>query len=336
MKLFSRLKFPLILFGLILVGYGGVRLYYAITGGFTIGNITSDLSYDSRWKTHILSATEKILIDQALDQEYHYLGKGCQAYVFASNDGKYVLKFFKYQRFRKQPWIDAFTFIPAINRYQEDKSVSKKNKLDNVFRSWKIAFENLSPETGVFYVHLNKSDDLRKILTVRDKLGLTRQLDLDQMEFLLQHRAEMLCPTIKTMIEQGNEIQGKKLIDRLLTMLLSEYARGFADNDHALMQNTGVWEEAPVHIDVGQFIYNDIVKDPSVYRQELYDKTYKFLLWLKKHDQSLAQHLENRLVAIIGEEYFLKAPYVHKSDVSKIPHKSPDIELEEFTTEAQR
>lgn len=321
MKIFSRFKLFFILFACICSLYGLIRLYYAVTGGFTIGNITSDLSYDPQWSTHTLSTAEYKEIDRALDQQYSYLGKGCQAYVFDSDDGQYVLKFFKYQRFRPQSWLNFFTFIPMIDRYQQLKSTQKKHKLDNVLRSWKIAFENLSKETGVVYVHLNKSNDLHKTITLRDKMSIEHQLNLDQMEFLVQHKAEMLCSTLKTMIDQDDLDQAELLIDRLLVMLLSEYFRGYADNDHALMQNTGVWNGHPVHIDVGQFIYNATVKDPAVFRQELYDKTYKFHLWLKQYNADLAAYLQNRLVAIIGQDYFLKGPYIHKSDVAKIPHQ---------------
>lgn len=320
MKFFFRFKIFFIFLVCICCLYAFTRLYFAVTGGFTIGNITSELSYDQQWSTHELSAMERKEVDRALDQQYAYLGKGCQAYVFKSDDGQFVLKFFKYQRFRPQSWVNIFAFIPAIGHYQQHKAIEKKNTLDNVFRSWKIAFENLSRETGVVYLHLNKSNDLHKRMIIRDKMGMAHELDLDQMEFLVQHKAEMLCPAIEAMINQNELVQAELLIDRLLHMLLSEYARGYADNDHALMQNTGVWNGYPVHIDVGQFIYNPIVKDPSVFGQELYNKTYKFHLWLKKHNEHLATFLQNRLVAILGEEYFLKGPYIHKSDVAKIPH----------------
>lgn len=320
MNYFSRYKAIFIFFVSLIFLYASIRIYFAVTAGFTVGNITSDLTYDHRWSTHSLSSTENQQINHALDQNYAYLGKGCQAYVFESEDKEYVIKFFKYQRFRPQAWINTLTFIPAVERYQQNKAIEKKNKLDSVYRSWKIAYEDLSRETGVVYLHLNKSDDLHKKITILDKMGIQHQLDLDQMEFLVQHKAEMLCSTLKTMIEEKKTFQAEVLIDRMLSMLLSEYMRGYADNDHALMQNTGVWDGYPVHIDVGQFIYNPSVKNPAVFGQELYDKTYKFHLWLKKHDEHLATYLRNRIVAVIGEEYFLKGPYVHKSDVAKIPH----------------
>lgn len=300
--------------------YGGGRLYYAVTGGFTMSNIKADIPYDARWDTRELSVSEKDVIKKALDQPYSYLGKGCQAYVFGSADNQYVVKFFKYQRFRPQAWIDLFTFIPAVDQYQQGKVKEKQEKLDKVFISWKIAFENLTKETGVIYVHLNKSDDWDTTLAIRDKIGMSHQVDLDQTEFVLQWRAQMLCPAIDQFVANGQSDEAELLIDRLLTMLLLEYARGYADNDHALMQNTGVLNGHPIHIDIGQFIRNDSVKAPKVYKQELYDKTFDFHRWLKVHHPRLADHLAARLVVIMGPDYFYSAPYFHKGDVAKIPH----------------
>lgn len=304
--------------------YIGGRLYYAVTGGFTMGNIESDIPYQIKWETHPLSNTERETIAKILHQPFTYLGKGCQAYVFESADGQYVIKFFKHQRFRPQAWIDFLTFIPAVNEYQSRKAEEKKEKLDKVLTSWKIAFEDLKHETGVIYVHLNKSDEWKQSVAIRDKLGLHHDVNLDQTEFLLQRKAVMLCPAITQLMGEGRDQEAELLIDRLLVMLLSEYARGYADNDHALMQNTGVLDGSPVHIDIGQFIYNEIVKSPKVYKQELYDKTYQFHKWLKAQHSGLADHLEARLVAVIGPDYFYSAPYVHKGDVAKIPHKAAE------------
>ncbi|MEI8366283.1 MAG: hypothetical protein WCF65_07670 [Parachlamydiaceae bacterium] len=314
------LKKIIVLFLAAAIAYGCGRAYYAITGGFTVSNITSDLSYDPKWETPSLSPEEKQEVQHILNQEFAYLGKGCQAYVFASKDGDYVIKFFKYQRFRPQAWIDLFTFIPFVKSYQDAKVIEKKQKLDKVFISWKIAYENLKNETGVIYIHLNKGGELQQPLSIIDKMGFQNTIDLSQTEYMIQKRAVMLCPAIDQLMINGQSNEASLLIDRLLTMLLLEYGMGYADNDHALIQNTGVLDGFPIHIDVGQFIRNDSVKAPKVYKQELYDKTFKFYLWLNDHYPSLADHLKTRLVVIIGPDYFYSAPYVHKGDVAKIPH----------------
>lgn len=317
-----RLLFKKLFILIVFIGtlYGAGRLYYALTDGFILSNIEAELAYQPQWEMNPLVSSAKQEVQKALAQPFSYLGKGCQSYVFASSDGKYVVKFFKYQRFRPQSWIDLFAFIPSIKDYQKKKAIEKKEKLDKVFSSWKIASEHLLDESGVVYVHLNPSNEWPHLLVIRDKVGIEHEVNLDRTPFMLQRRAVMLCKALDELVAQGHDDQAKLLIDRLLVMLLLEYTRGYADNDHALMQNTGVLDNFPIHIDVGQFVKNPSVRTPKVYQQELYDKTYKFQRWLEQRHLELADHLKARLVAMMGPDYFYKLPYVHKGDVAKLPH----------------
>jgi hypothetical protein len=256
-----------------------------------------------------------------LDLKYSYLGKGCQSYVFVSEDGEYVLKFFKYQRFRPQTWLSYITFLPGMENYLNKKIAKKKEKLDSVFISWKIAYENLQPETAVAYVHLNKTQNLNKKLIIFDKMGLKHELDIDNYEFMIQHKANMLCPTLSKLANQNKINEAKEIIHKLILMILSEYHRGYADNDHALMQNTGVLNGRPIHIDAGQFVRNQRVTHPDVYHQEIFNKTWKFRKWLEKHHPELAEYLNNLLQDIIGKEKFAALkPQLNKAAVGIISH----------------
>jgi hypothetical protein len=288
---------------IILAFYGVGRLYYHFTAGFTIENITSDFAFQPQWEVRPLASDEQIVVKEALRQPFHYLGKGCQSYVFASEDNKYVIKFFKYQRYRLLPWLTYFPPLPAIVKYREEKMEKKWNKLDGFVQSWKVAFENLKDETGLIFVHLNKTDNLNKPLTIYDKIGMKHVVNLDQMEFCIQKKAEMLCEVLMNCKKSDDLPKAQQIVRSLLSMILSEYARGIADNDHALMQNTGVSEGKPVHIDVGQFVFNDDIKRPEIFHQELFTKTYKFKLWLRKEYPELADYLDAELIHIMGSRY---------------------------------
>lgn len=299
----------LIIFSVVAAAYGAGRLYYYLTGGFTENNIISDFAYNPEWDVRPLEHNEVLLLEKAMDQPYYYLGKGCQAYVFVSQDRQFVIKFFKYQRYRLQKWLEFFPPLPSIVKYREEKKQKKWNKLDGFVKSWKIAFEHLKNETGLIFVHLNKTNDLHKEITIFDKIGQLHSIDLDKMEFCIQRRADMLCDRLMQFKEKGDLKGAQELIVRLLNMIVSEYHRGLADNDHALMQNTGVLSDGtPVHIDVGQFVINDQVQNSSVYNQELFTKTYKFKIWLRENYPELATFLEESLQWIIGEEYATMKP----------------------------
>jgi hypothetical protein len=297
-------RYFLILFTLsVLLGYGSIRLYFHLTDGFREEHISSDFRPDKRWETRQLSDKEQKEVDRILSQSFSYLGKGCQSYVFLSEDGEHVLKFFKYQRFRPQSYHYWFTFIPAVDAYLQNKLAVKKSKMDYLFASCRLAFDCLPEETGLTYVHLNKTDHLNKTVTFIDKLGMSHRLDMDRMEFMIQKRASMLCPTIDRMMSEGEEGKAKQLLSRLLAMIVSEYKSGFADNDHALIQNTGVIGESPVHVDVGQFVINPAMKNPELYHQELCNKFYKFRLWLEESHPVLLDHINHELEEEMGEHF---------------------------------
>jgi hypothetical protein len=310
MKKMIRRLFFLALFVLSLYGLG--RLYFRLTAGFTITNITSDFSFQPQWETRPLLAEEQAEFAKAIDQPYSYLGKGCQAYVFASQDGQYVIKFFKYQRYRLQSWLAYFPPLPAIVKYRQEKLEKKWKKLDGFVQSWKIAFDNLKEETGLLFVHLNKTQNILQQLTIYDKMGQKHLVDLDKMEFCIQRRATLLCDTLLDFKANEDLRGGSQLIHRLINLILSEYSRGLADNDHALMQNTGVAQGNPVHIDVGQFVFNEAVKQPFIFHQELFTKTYKFKLWLRENYPELGEYLENELSQIIGPAYSTMQPQFRK------------------------
>lgn len=299
--------------------YGAGRLYYRITDGFLEDNIHFERPYDSRWESLPLSEENKNQIENILAQEFYYLGKGCQSYVFRSQDDKYVIKFFKYQRFKPQAWLNALTFIPAVEEYRQQKKESKKLKLDYLFSSWKAAYEQLQPETGVLYVNLGKNDKWERKLVVYDKIGLKHELQLDSLEFMLQKKADMLCPELLKLKDHNDLAGAKEVIDNLLAMLVSEYQRGYADNDHALMQNTGVYGKKPIHIDVGQFVINPIASDPNVYRQELFNKMWKFRLWLRQNYPELADYTHDSLKKIIGPSFEQLSPQLNKASMGRIP-----------------
>jgi hypothetical protein len=299
--------------GLIILSlYGLGRLYFRLTAGFTVGNITSDFAFQPQWEVRPLLLSEQDEFAKAIDQPYSYLGKGCQSYVFASQDGQYVIKFFKYQRYRLQSWLVHFPPLPAIVKYRQEKIEKKWKKLDGFVQSWKVAFENLKEETGLLFVHLNKTSHLSKKLTIYDKIGQKHIVDLDKMEFCIQRRADLLCDELMSYKSHNDLAGAQQLIHQLLNLILSEYSRGLADNDHALMQNTGVAKGKPVHIDVGQFVFNEAVKKPDVFHQELFTKTYKFKIWLRSTYPELAEYLETELRQIIGPTYSTLQPKFRK------------------------
>lgn len=289
--------------------YGSGRLYFSLTDGFMVSNIVCELPADPARELRAWSEQEMQEWQKVSAQSWHYLGKGCQSYVFESEDGKYVLKFFKYQRFRPQFWLEPFSFLPPVKNYIDKKMVKKYEKLAFFMQAWKVAFEELKDESGLVLVHLNKSNHLQQDFVLYDKLGLKHKVPADQVEFLVQKKADGLISWIDQHMKMQQQEIVKLLLDDLVTTLVSEYSRGLSDDDPALMQNTGVYKNRPFHIDVGQFTKESRYQDPATWHQALFNKTYNFRIWLLRHYPQLGEHLTHRLESEIGEDWSSMKPF---------------------------
>ncbi|CCB87227.1 putative uncharacterized protein [Parachlamydia acanthamoebae UV-7] len=283
--------------------YGAGRLYYYFTDGFSLGNIVTEFSYDPRWNMHALDGEEQETLDRILNQSFHYLGKGCQSYVFESEDKEFVIKFFKYQRYRPKPWLEWFSFIPFIDEIRQQKIEKKQTKLERVYASWKLSFDHLQNEGGLIYAHLNDNHDLKRSMILYDKIGTKHSVNLDGMQFLIQRKANMICTELDSLMAQGKIEESKQLLSDLTEMILFEHERGFVDEDHALMQNTAVLNGKPIHVDVGLFSQREDVKNIVTSHDELFKKTFKFRVWLQKQHPELASYLDQKLYAVIGEPF---------------------------------
>src|SRR5262249_40693868 len=135
-------------------------------------------------------------------QPYHYLAKGCQAYVFASQDGLYVLKLFKFKRFHDPFLWNELSFIPFVDRHLQAKRKQKLQTLNSSLQAWKVAINELKEESGLMYVHLNPSKSLHKPLVFYDKIGLRHTLEADDTVFMIQRKAETLTHWIKRKLSQ--------------------------------------------------------------------------------------------------------------------------------------
>lgn len=285
----------------ILTAGGLTHLYHQANDGFTMAKIAHERPVDPRWETVPLTMQEQARLGTILQQRFSYLGKGHQAFVFLSEDGQYVLKFFKYPPIREFEWLNHLSWIPPVAAYQGrhlKRNAERMAYLDSLYASWKLAYEELPDETGTVYVHLNRTNGWVGQTTLVDRIGIEHLIDLDEAEFLVQRRAQMLGPALEEMIAQGNVTAAQSLIDRLVTLIEADYQKGLADNDHALLQNTGLVDGAPIHVDTGMLARSPWLADPLIRQQTLLKHTAVLHRWLDQRCPELANYLDERLGAV--------------------------------------
>ncbi len=184
-----------------------------------------------------------------LDQKFHYLGKGHQSYVFASENGQTVLKFYRFpSHLRPFPWLrHPFSYRWSAKR----KQIKAYNlqKFSDTLQSYRIAFEELKEDCGLIAVHLAPTHDLHAAATIVDRLGRQYTVDLDQVVFLLQRKAEMIFP----LLEKQNGAGREKMIHEISKLIQRRCQKGITDQDAILEKNYGWLDHQAIHIDLGRF-----------------------------------------------------------------------------------
>lgn len=258
------------------------RLCHRITDGFEVANIRSALEPQAAWDTVALNQVEKDEIRTILAKPFYYLGKGAQSYVFASPDGKYVLKFFKFQHLRLPPFLDTIPLPDGLDDWRIAKQEKKQAELTKLFQSYKLAFDEVKDESGLIFLHLNKSSDLNCCLTLVDRLNIQHRLDADRLEFVLQKRANLVLPTLMAQQEK------KTLLESLAKLLHTLDQKGIYDRDSHLTKNFGFIGDQAVLIDCGSLAKKKPEDEPKI-------KAGALKKWLGAEDPELLPFFENAM-----------------------------------------
>lgn len=255
-------------------------LYEEVTGDFNVENISFELPVAYNSSADSFGEVSR----KVLDQEFAYLGKGRQTYVFASEDGRYVLKFFQFKRLKPSPVAQLGIDLPVIGSYfvkQEDK---RQRRLEKLFSGYCLADLIDRENSGIILTHLTETENLFKKIKVADWFGLVHEIDLDKVAFALQMRGRAAREVISQLLDAGQVSVAVEKFEKLIEMYRSEYALGLIDQDHNIMHNCGFVGGKPIRMDVGQLSYDLTVKDPHIYKQDLDKIIYQRISgWLQRH-----------------------------------------------------
>lgn len=226
-------------------------------------------------KKHIHSKRQEFQVVKVADptivpilaQNYFYKEKGSQCYVFESQDGEYVLKFFRFQRYK-----------------------SKKRSIEDLIESCELAFRELKNETHLLTVHLNKTNELKIQVKCFDKMNRAFLVDMDEVEFILQRKATSLYPYLSELIESNKKQEAKEALANLVHLLNQRMEKGIFDGDAALIKNAGFYDGQAMFIDIGQFKKQS--QDQQTAQLELKKVTSDLKTWLESKDQELVSYLD--------------------------------------------
>lgn len=301
-----RLKKIVIIALVMLLAWGGIRLYYDLTDDFRMGNLTHNMPHHPEWELTSLSSEEQAHVDEVLSKKFTYLAKGSQAYAFESDDGRYILKLFKFKHLKPSWFVNWLPSIPVIDRFQKAEIMRKERRCSKVFASYKLVYEKYRKESCLLFMQLN-SPHIPRPITVVDKMGFNRVIDLGETVFVLQERAKPVRQELKELLNRNQVALAKHRISQIIAMCLREYNQGVYDNDTGLINNAGFVGDRPVHFDAGKFVENARMKNPKYFETNLTSVAGRIAYWLYKdypeHYQELAMDMEVQLSEAFGHPY---------------------------------
>jgi hypothetical protein len=260
------------------------------TKGFRFQEILSDIPNDPKWEVSGVSSTT---IKPKLQQKFRYLGSGEQSHAFLGEDQKTVLKFFRHDDlsllkiFKKLPPSVEMKFWDFFKSYNPRQ----------VFDSCKLAYEALKDETGLYFLHINKTEGELGLAVIVDNSGVAHEIDLDRTEFMLQDYCELATNRINAHMEKG-DLTGAKGDIRSLFAAIEEWTKmGIHIDNPALKRNIGFYGNKVIMLDIGSLRKGTPVENPEQIRQEVRHVTRGFGRWIAKHHPELVPFYEKQLKA---------------------------------------
>lgn len=237
MKTLYKILFALTF--LVLILWAGHFWYHNKILGFSIVKISSNLTYNPAWKIQEPSRQE---LEQIFSQPYFYLKSGTQSYAFVSRDGKYILKFFKFKHLKPHFW----------DRIRPEKVRKKQRNLEQLFSAYKLAYDAMKEDAGLIYIHLNKTSHLKKKIQVADKHQRVFWIDLDQTEFCIQEKAELIFHRFDTLLKNHKHHALCLAIQEMKNLIERRSQKGLSDDDHGVTNNFGFVGDRAIQIDIGR------------------------------------------------------------------------------------
>lgn len=256
------------------------------TDGFQLHKIRSEHPFRKEWQT---AGFEEL--PSLLSQPFTYLGSGGQSYAFVSQDRKVVLKLFKMHHLHQYPFLEHLPLPSPLSHLRDRLLKNQKEKLDNLFASCHLAFDQLKEEAGLLHLQLNPRPDSTLCVTIIDKIGIAHSLSLTDIPFALQLYAKNPFKELRLHIKRGEIQQAREIVKGIVDALKTRYEKGILDRDPALRRNIGLLDHRALFIDIGAFALSPISEQQR--QEQLSRETRRMERWLAKRSPELKKYLND-------------------------------------------
>lgn len=275
------------------------RIYLNLTDGFTLNNITSEFAYRNQKTSQSVTEEELKKINEILNQPFYYLGRGAQTYAFESSDRKYVLKIVKQKHLKMSPLTHLLLQFPGLNNYREKRLNKYKKRVLSFLNCCHLTYDRLREESGLIYMHLDKTQGLHPHVAIYDKLNMSYQLPLDNYEFLIQKKGSLIYPFFSHLIQE-NPTVAYDMLEKLIQRLIVRSQRGVIDKDspRKFSENVGFANGELIFIDFGEFSKSELIRHPAFHKAYIRLQTQDLQEWLYDQNEELAEKFNDLIEKI--------------------------------------
>ncbi len=206
-----------------------IGLILFVLAGFLSETMTWGFSLNRYYLNRLQFPSHGVFPDELKGQTWKLEAQGGQSYVFISQDGTHVLKFFKDQ---PRPYLK----LPS---YQ----AVKNKKLHRTLTGYTLIHDKCPDLSAIVCIHTQSAAPIPATLV--DRLGSPHTIDLNSYLFVLQQRAQPLLPP--------TNLAEKEMLKRDTSALVQTLAsHHLTDLDPRLHLNLGKIGSRLVLIDPGK------------------------------------------------------------------------------------
>ncbi len=268
------------------------RIYYRQNRGFRVSKLIS--------LQPCINETPPAEVDALLNQPFRWLGGGKTCFAFLGEDGKTVLKLFKYHQLYYKNFLFHLAFPGIADGWRMRRILSVERKQwqkrhPAFFTSCNLIYPEFKDETALVYLTLQPNLHFDREIKLIDAWGIPHHFNLSQTGFAVQKKGQLLFPYLEGLLKAEKTEEAKQVIDNLISLISLRCQKGIGDYDPHLGINFGVVDGKVVEFDLGSYYSDSSLNSPFKAARELFFSTVVLQEWLRVHSPVLLNHLMERL-----------------------------------------
>lgn len=278
---------------------------------FSLSFIESTLPQRNDWEAR-LSADHDRFFYVVSQQALRWVGKGSVAFIFATPDDKYVVKFMNMTLFKRPTNHGFLKKVFSSKR----KKPFRDARMEDIFQSVRLCFDELQEETGVIYVHLNRTKEKIHGLKLIDSYGQSQRVCGDDTCFLMQRQAKPLFKVLTDLMDKGATEEASRRIDQIFDLLTSLARKGYVDGDERLISNNniGFIDSRAIYIDTFHFYPANHLDLVQRMHYECQQRLVPLERWLKLNYPVLAAYYVQKRDAVLAAVTAEQAAKKHNTE----------------------